>query len=71
MRLLRRRLVRIHQLDPGPTIEGLLVGSPWRQTGLFKVQMAKILAGPDQSVVLDSKEEWIPREKVVWVEILR
>jgi hypothetical protein len=71
MILIRRRLVRIHQIDPGPTTEGILVGKPWRNAGFFVLRNASIIAAPDQTMALDGDKSLIPREKVTLVQQLR
>lgn len=71
MRLIRRRLVRVHQIDPGPSLEGVLTGKPWRQAGNYVLKNPHVVPAPEQTIALDSKEVWIPREKVVFVELLR
>lgn len=71
MRLLRRRQVRLHQLDPGPSIEGLLVGKPWRSAGHYVLRRPGLLQAADSTLELSAAEAWVPREKVVFVEVLR
>jgi hypothetical protein len=72
MRLLRRKQVRIHQPDPTPAVEGILTGKPWRCAGHYVIKKAAIVATRDETIRLDdSQEVWVPREKVVMVEVLR
>lgn len=64
----RRRNVRLHQLDPAPSVEGVLVGKPWRNGGHYVVKKAEVLTDPDRSVKI--VEAWVPRERVILVEVL-
>lgn len=70
MILFRRRNVRLHQLDPAPSVEGVLVGKPWRNGGHYVLRKPEVLAEADRSVVLAGPEAWVPRERVVLVEVL-
>ena len=67
MLILRRRRVRLHQLDPAPTIEGLLVNS-W--DGHYRLLKASVLEGPDRTIEL-SGDVWVPKERVVFIETVR
>lgn len=67
----RRRLVRIHQGDGTPSLEGVLVEKPWRRGGFFCVRQPAAVVGPDETVEFQAGTEvWVPRERVVWVEVL-
>lgn len=71
MMMFRRRVVRVHQNDPAPTVEGILVGKPWDHAGHYVVRKPSVLTAPEHSVPLDANEVWIPREKVVFLEVMR
>ena len=63
----RRRRVRIHQLDPAPTIEGLLVRSV---NGHYRLLKPVIWETADRSHPLEG-EAWIPKGRVVFLETVR
>lgn len=67
MLVFRKRRVRIHQLDPGPTVEGILIGSLDNHYRLLK---PVIYESPTRSHDL-AGEAWIPREKVILVETIK
>lgn len=67
MIILRRRRVRIHQLDPAPTVEGILVSS---MDGHYRLLKASVLGAENRTIELQG-EAWIPREKVILIETLR
>jgi hypothetical protein len=67
MMLVRRRRVRLHQLDPAPTIEGLLVGSLDSHYRLLKPVLWET---SDRSHSLQG-EVWVPRERVIFVETIK
>lgn len=71
MWVLRRRHVRIHQADPAPSVEGILVGKPWRNAGHYVVRRPGIIAAPEVTVESDAREVWVPREKVLFLEVLK
>lgn len=60
----RRRRVRIHQKDDGPTLEGFLVRS-WDDH--YRLLRPVLWETPDRSHSL-SGEAWVPRERVLFVE---
>lgn len=64
MIVLRRRRVRIHQADPGPTIEGILVGS---LDSHYRLLRPTLLEAPGRSYDLKN-EVWVPRERVLFIE---
>lgn len=70
MRLIRRRRVRLHQNDPGPSIEGLLIGKPWRNAGHYVVKQPAILESTERTHQLEAREAWVPRERVLFVEVI-
>ena len=65
--VLRRRRVRIHQLDPAPTIEGILVSS---LDGYYRLLKPELLETTGRTIEL-AGEAWIPRERVVLIETVR
>lgn len=67
MLVLRRRRVRIHQLGEAPTLEGILIGS---LDNHYRLIRPVLWEAPNRSHDLDG-EVWIPREKVVFVEVIR
>ena len=67
MIVLRRRRVRIHQLDPAPSVEGILVSS---LDGHYRLLKASVLRPDGQALELEG-EAWIPREKVILVETVQ
>ena len=67
MLVLRRRRVRIHQLDPAPTVEGILLNS-WN--GHYRLLKAEIVEGAGRTIELQG-EAWIPRERVILIETVR
>lgn len=68
MILLRRRLVRLHLVDPFPSIEGILVGSFDSHYRLLK---PVVLEGERQSRELQpGSEAFVPRERVIFVQRL-
>ena len=71
MFMIRRKSVRVHQAGDVPTVEGILVGKPWRNSGHYVVRKAGLIASPGQTIPVEGKEMWVPREKVVFVEVLR
>ena len=62
--ILRRRLVRLHQLDPAPSIEGVLVGFV---AGHYRLLKPVLLESPERSHSM-GVEAWVPRERVIFVE---
>lgn len=71
MWVFRRKLVRIHQEDPVPPVEGVLVGKPWRCGGHYVVRKPAVVASVDQTVSSEAYEAWVPREKVIMIEVMR
>lgn len=62
----RKRLVRLHLLDNGPSYEGVLIG---RRGGHYRLANARIFEAEGRSYALDG-EQWIPRERVLYVQVL-
>jgi hypothetical protein len=65
--VLRRKRVRLHQMGDMPTLEGILVGSLDNHYRLLKPLLWE---SPNRSHELSS-EAWVPRERVVFVEVIR
>ena len=66
MIVLRRKKVRVHQAD-GPTIEGFLSSS---LDNHYKLLKPVVIASPTESHGLTG-DAYIPRERVVFVEVVR
>lgn len=62
------RTVRCHQNDPAPPVEGILVRrpkGPW-----LVLRQAGVVQSPGSTVALDAAQEvWVPRDKVIMVEV--
>ena len=71
MFVLRRRHVRIHQADPAPSIDGILVGKPWRNAGHYVVRRPGIIAALEVTVESEGVEVWVPRERVLFLEVFK
>lgn len=67
MLVLRKRRVRIHQLDPGPTIEGFLVSS-WGEH--YRLLKPVIWEGPTRSLDVEG-EAWVPKSRALFIETVR
>jgi hypothetical protein len=67
MLYLRRRLVRLHQLDPAPSVEGILIG---RYDGHYRLLKPAVIEAVGQTRELGG-EAWVPCERVVFVQVLR
>lgn len=67
MLFFRRRLVRLHQLDPAPSIEGILVGIHAGHYRLIKPQVVETTDRVHEA----GAEVWVPRERVVFLQVLR
>jgi hypothetical protein len=66
----RRRLVRLHLNDNQPSIEGILVGSPFGWADHYVLRTANVLADVDKTEELDGIDARVPRERVVFVQTL-
>ena len=64
---LRRRLVRLHVVDDGPSVEGVLSGI---RAGHYVLRDARLLTSAESSTQLDGRETWVPRSRVVLVQLL-
>lgn len=69
--MLRKRLVRLHLADNQPSLEGLLTGWPSRHAGHYVLQLPQLVEGVDRTVTLDGVAVRVPRERVVFVQVLR
>jgi hypothetical protein len=59
-------MVILHQLDPAPSVKGILAG---RVAGHYRLLNAQLLEAADRSHALPG-EVWVPRERVILVQIL-
>ena len=67
MLVLRRRRVRIHQADDGPTLEGFLANS---FNDHYRLLQPVLWEAPDRSHSLTG-EAWIPKSRVVFLETIK
>jgi hypothetical protein len=61
----RRRFVRLHQLDPGPTVEGIYVG---KVDGHYRLVNAAVVETPERTVPLEW-DAYVPAGRVVLMEV--
>jgi hypothetical protein len=66
MLLLTRRKVRLHLVDPFPSIEGILVSA---RDGHYRLLKPEVLQAQGQTQEL-SGEAWVPKERVIFVQRL-
>ena len=66
MHLFRRRLVRLHLVDPLPSIEGILVSA---MDGHYRLVKPSILEATDRTRELEG-ELFVPKERVIFVQRL-
>ncbi len=66
MLLLRRRLVRLHLVEPLPSIEGILAPS---FDGHYRLLKPEVLESTERTQQLTG-EVFVPRERVVFVQRL-
>lgn len=66
-KLRRRRLVRLHHEKMEQSLEGFLVGV-WG--GHYILRAAKILEAEGRTLTLDGPEVRVPREHILFVEVL-
>ena len=66
--IVRRKLVRLHLAGDQPSIEGVLTGF-W--AGHYIVKLARVFETADASHSLDGPSVRVPRERVVFVQVLR
>lgn len=62
-----KRRVRLHLVDPHPTVEGVLVG---RWCGHYVLVLPKLLNDEGKTLALEGDLE-VPAERVVFVQVLR
>jgi hypothetical protein len=62
----RARLVRVHQRDPDPTLEGILMG---RRAGHYRLANARVFETADRSLPVG--QVWVPAGNVVFLQVLR
>ena len=67
LRLRGKRLVRLHIVGDGPSVEGILLG---RSSGHYILLSPKLLETPDRSHLLDGHIA-VPVERVLFVQVLR
>lgn len=58
-------MVRLHLVDPFPSVDGILVG---RYDGHYRLLKPELLEATDRTRELDG-ELWVPRERVVYVQV--
>lgn len=66
MFLLRRRLVRLHLVDPHPSIEGILVSA---RDGHYRLLRPAVLESTERTQELEG-EAWVPKDRVIFVQRL-
>ena len=68
MRIFRQRPVqlRLHLLDPAPSIEGIFVGY---EAGHYVLKNSKVLRGANDAEALEG-EAWVPRDRVIFAQPL-
>lgn len=64
MLLLRRRLCRLHLVEPFPSVQGILVNS---FDGHYRLKRPEVLESPERTQELDG-ELFVPRERVIFVQ---
>lgn len=64
---LKRHRVRLHMVDDGPTIEGVLWSKPRRS---FHLKQASVYESADRSFTIEG-DVFVPYERVAWVQVLR
>ena len=66
MFLMTRRKVRLHLVDPFPSLEGILVSA---RDGHYRLLKPELLEGEGRTQQL-SGEAWVPKERVIFVQRL-
>jgi len=66
MLLLRRRLVRLHLVDPFPSIEGILISA---FDGHYRLKKVELIEGTERTQNLEG-EAWVPKARVIFVQRL-
>lgn len=62
----RRKLVRLHLQDPHPTVEGVFTGMV---AGHYRLLKPELLEATDRTQQLGG-ELWVPKERVVFVQVV-
>lgn len=65
-----KRRVRVHLVGVEQSIEGLLVRRPWTNDGHYRLVHVQVLDLDKQVNELASRESWIPRERVAFIEVM-
>lgn len=69
---MRKRLVRLHLAGDNPSIDGLLVTPRTRRTGNhYVVELASVVEAEERTLKLEGESVMIPRERVVFVQVLK
>jgi hypothetical protein len=63
---IRKRRVRVHLRDETRSLEGIWVGSA---AGHYRLAAAEQLESADRTLELEG-EAWIPRERVLYLQVL-
>lgn len=66
MMFLRKRRVRVHLLNETRSVEGVWVGN---SGGHYRLAAAQQLESDDRVIALDG-EAWIPRERVLYMQVV-
>jgi len=66
MFLFRRRLVRLHLVDPFPSVEGILISA---LDGHYRLVKPALIEATDRTRELEG-ELFVPKERVVYVQRL-
>ena len=62
----RRRRIRLHMKDQGPSLEGLLIG---REAGCYRLAIVEVKESPGRSHTLDG-EVMVPATNVAFYQLL-
>lgn len=63
----RRRLVRLHFADSSPSMDGIYVG---KEAGHYVLMKAAILSEDGEDPVGLEGETWVPKERVLFMQVL-
>jgi len=61
-----KRRARLHLIDDGPTLEGILVG---RWAGHYVLLVPRLMSEPGEAITLEGLAE-VPAEKVLFVQVI-
>lgn len=64
----RKRMVRLHMAGDAPSLEGVFCGF-W--AGHYRLRIASVMAGADKTIELEGPESRVPKERVVFMQVLR